>query len=160
MSIFSKREREINEELESHLRMAAQDGIDRGLNRNEAEAQARRELGNKALVQEVTMETSGMAWLERFVQDLRYGVRVMRRNSGASFVSILTLTLGIGASTAIFSVVYGVLLHPLPYHNPEQLVRVFEVDGKGNQMRFTDPNFDDVRGQNHSFQAIAKYGLD
>lgn len=158
MSIFNKREREINEELESHLRMAAQDRVDRGQSRAEAETQARRELGNQALVQELTMETSSAAWLERFLQDIRYGLRVMRRNPGASLVSILTLTLGIGASTAIFSVVYGVLLRPLPYDKPEQLVRVFEVDGKGHEGRFTGPNFDDVRAQNHSFQGIAKYG--
>ncbi|HKW75458.1 MAG TPA: ABC transporter permease, partial [Terriglobales bacterium] len=158
MSIFRKREREIEEELESHLKMATQDRMDRGAPQAEAEAQARRELGNQALVQEVAMEVSGAAWLERFLQDTRYGVRVMRRNLGASLVSVLTLTLGIGASTAIFSVVYGVLLRPLPYDKPEQLVRVFEVDGKGNQMRFTGPNFDDVRAQNHSFQGIAQYG--
>lgn len=160
MSIFRKREREIGEELESHLQMAAQDRMDRGESKAAAYARARRELGNQALVQEVTMEVSGAAWFERLRQDMRYGLRVMRRNLGASLVSILTLTLGIGASTAIFSVVYGVLLRPLPYQKPEQLVRIFEVDGKGNQMRFTGPNFDDVRAQNHSFQAISQYGFD
>src|SRR5689334_18755014 len=158
MSIFSKREREINEELESHVRMAAQDRMDRGASQADAESGARREMGNQALIQEVAMEASSTAWLERLLQDMRYGLRVMRRNTGASLVSILTLTLGIGASTAIFSVVYGVLLRPLPYDKPEQLVRVFEVDGKGNEGRFTGPNFDDVRAQNHSFQGIAKYG--
>jgi ABC-type antimicrobial peptide transport system permease subunit len=158
MSIFNKREREVREELESHLRMAAQDRMERGETRTNAEAEAQREFGNRTLVQEAAMEVSGIAWLERFMQDLRYGLRVMRRNPGASLVSILTLTLGIGASTAIFSVVYGVLLRPLPYDKPEQLVRVFEVDGKGHQGRFTGPNFDDVRAQNHSFQGIAKYG--
>ncbi|MGH9569200.1 MAG: ABC transporter permease, partial [Candidatus Angelobacter sp.] len=160
MSIFRRREREIQEELESHLRMAAQYRMDRGESKAAADAQARRELGNQALIQEVTMEVSGAAWFERLRQDVRYGLRVMRRSFGASLVSILTLTLGIGASTAIFSVVYGVLLRPLPYPKPGQLVRVFEVDGKGHQMRFTGPNFDDVRAQNHSFQAMAQYGVE
>jgi putative ABC transport system permease protein len=77
-------------------------------------------------------------------------------------VSILTLTLGIGASTAIFSVVYGVLLRPLPYKNPGQIVRLWELSGKGTRMSFAHPNFVDLRNQSHSLQEFAEfaYGID
>ena len=73
-----------------------------------------------------------------------------------AFVSIITLALGIGASTAIFSVVYGVLLRPLPYYKPEQIVRVWEMNSKGGRMQFADPNFEDIRAQAHLLQGMAQ----
>jgi predicted permease len=89
--------------------------------------------------------------------DFRYGARMLRRRPGFTAVVVLTLALGIGATTAIFSVVYGVLLRPLPYAEPNRIVALFEVSNKGRPARLADPNFDDFRDQNHSFQAIAKY---
>src|SRR5262249_5554722 len=95
-------------------------------------------------------------WVERLVQDLRYGMRVLRKNPVYALVSILTLALGIGASTAIFSVVYGVLLRSLPFDKPDQIVRVWEVNAKGVRVQFTDPNFEDLRSQSHSLQGLAE----
>jgi putative ABC transport system permease protein len=152
-----ERDRELKEELEGHLRMAAQDRMDRGEAPADAEANARREFGNLGLVQEVTRQAEGWAGLRRFAQDLQYGARVLRRNPTFAVVSIFTLALGIGASTAIFSVVYGVLLRPLPYEKPAQIVRIWEMDGKGNRISFSDANFKDVRSQNRSLQAVAEY---
>jgi putative ABC transport system permease protein len=93
-------------------------------------------------------------------QDLRHAVRLLRRNPGFTAVSVLTLALAIGATTAIFSVVYGVLLRPLPYADPGRIMAVFEINTRGTWSRLADPNFDDFRDQNHSFQAIAKYSGD
>src|SRR5262249_6964567 len=76
---------------------------------------------------------------------------------GFTAVALLTLGIGIGAATAIFSVVYGVLLRPLPYSNPSRIMAIFEVNTKGGWSRLADPNFDDFRDQNRSFKAIAKY---
>jgi putative ABC transport system permease protein len=90
-------------------------------------------------------------------QDLRYGLRRLRKSPGFSFVAILTLALGIGATTAIFSVVYGVLLRPLPYSDPNRIMAIFEVTTNGIWNRLADPNFDDFRNQSHSFQEMAKY---
>jgi putative ABC transport system permease protein len=91
------------------------------------------------------------------LNDLRYAFRQLRKNPGFTAVAVLTLALGIGVTTAIFSVVYGVLLRPLPYPDPNRIVAVFEVNSKGRPARLADPNFDDFRDQSHSFQSIAKY---
>ena len=91
------------------------------------------------------------------LSDCRYGIRQLRKNPGVTAVMVFTLALGIGATTAIFSVVYGVLLRPLPYTDSNRIMAVFEVNSKGGWSAVADPNFDDFREQNRSFQAIAKY---
>jgi predicted permease len=96
--------------------------------------------------------------METLLHDLRHAFRILRRSPGFTAVSVITLALAIGATTAIFSVVYGVLLRPLPYNDPDRIVAVFEVNTKGTWSRLADPNFDDFRDQNHTLQAMAKYG--
>lgn len=96
--------------------------------------------------------------MENLVRDIRYGWRMLRKSRGFAVIAILTLALGIGATTAIFSVVYSVLLRPLPYERPNQIVRLWELNRGRHPVNFTDPNFDDIRSQNHSFEALAEYG--
>jgi putative ABC transport system permease protein len=101
--------------------------------------------------------------MERFWQDLRHGARLLGRKPGFTAIAVLTLALGIGGSTSIFSVVYGVLLRPLPYPDAGRIVRVFEVSSKGRHMAFSDPDFEDMRDQSTSFQNLvefADYGLE
>src|SRR3984893_18704235 len=95
--------------------------------------------------------------MQRIFQDFRYSARLLAKNKIFSAVAVLTLALGIGASTAIFSVVYGVWLRPLPYRDANRIMAIFEVNSKGGWSHLADPNFDDFRDQNRSFQAIAKY---
>ena len=90
-------------------------------------------------------------------QDVRYGLRILSNNPGFAITAILTLALGIGASTAIFSVVYAALLQPLPYPQPERIVRVWELDDKGHQSNLSDPNFEDLRDLNRTFASFAEY---
>jgi putative ABC transport system permease protein len=90
-------------------------------------------------------------------QDVRYGLRMLGKNPGLTAVAVLTLALGVGATTAIFSVVYGVLLRPLPYPDSNRIMAVFEITSKGRPARIADPNFDDFRDQSRSFQTIVKY---
>ncbi len=93
-------------------------------------------------------------------QDLRFAARVLGKTPSATTIVVFTLALAIGATTAIFSVVYGVLLRPLPYSGAERIMAVSEVNSDGRPSRLADPNFDDFRDQNHSFQSIAKYAFD
>ena len=89
--------------------------------------------------------------------DLRHAARVLLKNLGASGIAVFTLALAIGATTAIFTVVYGVLLRPLPYPTPDRLMAVWEVNHRGTYSRVADPNFDDFRDRNHTFVALAKF---
>ena len=160
MNFRDQREQDLNDEIESHLRMAAQDRMERGESADEAGNAARRELGNEGLIKEMTREIWGGNWMGALIQDLRYGARVLRRNPGFTLIAGFTLALGISATTAIFSVVYGVLLRPLPYDKPEQIVRIWEQNDKGGHTNLADLNFQDLRAQNHSLQGFADYNSD
>ncbi len=119
---WRKQSDELEKEIEHHLQMAETERIERGASQNEAQAGARREFGNVGLLKELARDAWGWRWLEDFFQDLRYGLRMLLRNSGFAVTAILTLALGIGANTAIFSLVDGVLLHALPVSAPQELV--------------------------------------
>ena len=141
MSVFDflpwnreRRTRELADELRAHLEMAEADRMSRGASPSAAEAGARREFGNIGLVQEVSRDEWGRLglWVERLAQDVRFALRALRRTPGFASVTILTIALGIGATTAIYSVVDAALVHPLPYPRAEQLVRIEDdLDGIG-----------------------------
>jgi hypothetical protein len=119
---MSNRNRGLREEIESHLRMAIRDRMERGESAAEAETNARREFGNLGLVEEVTREMWSWVWLEQPWRDVRYGLRGVCRNPGFTAVAVIALALGIGANSAIFAAVDGILLRPLSYRDPERLV--------------------------------------
>jgi len=148
---WRRRDEELDEEVRSHLRMAASERVERGETPEQAERAARREFGNVGLVKEVTRGVWGWRWLRQFGQDLRYGLRTMRRGPGFAAVAIMTLALGIGANTAIFSVVNAVLLRPLPYREPAGLVTVLHDGWKP----VAPANFLDWREQSGAFESIA-----
>src|SRR5574341_1494860 len=91
------------------------------------------------------------------LSDCRNALRQFGKNAGFTLVAVLTLALGTGATTAIYSVAHGVLLRPLPYPEPDRIVAIHELTSKGKPSRVADPNFDDFRDHSRSFQAIAKY---
>ena len=100
--------------------------------------------------------------MQNLMQDLKYAVRVLVKNPGFTVIAVLILALGIGASSAIFSVVDAVLLRPLPYPNPQRIVTVWEKEANGHRTRLADPNFLDFRSQNHTLEGLATFfsGLD
>ena len=95
--------------------------------------------------------------METLIQDLRYAIRVLLKNPAFTLIVVLILALGIGASSAIFSVVDAVLLRPLPYPNPQRIVTVWEKEADGHRTRLADPNFLDFRSQNHTLQGLATF---
>jgi predicted permease len=152
-------DRELEEEMRFHLEMKAEEYVAAGMAPEEARRAARRQFGNETRLREMSRETWGFDMLETLLQDVRYGARVLAKHKGFTLVAVLTLALGIGANTAIFSVVNAVLLRPLPFDSPEQLVRVFGT--RAHRNNFSRPhsylNFSDLRAQNQSFEAMAAY---
>ncbi len=150
-----RREAELEEEVRGHLEMAARECVDRGDAAKEAERAARREFGNVSLVKEVTRDQWGWRWFEELWSDLRYGARTLRKSSGFTAVAVLTLALGIGANSAIFSYFNAWMIKPLPYPQADRLMVLLSYDQKKGWTRnsvTSTADFFDFEKQNTSFE--------
>jgi predicted permease len=158
---FAKRKAELDEEIQAHLQMDIQNRKDRGHSPEQARVAAMREFGNVALIEDVIRETWGWVRLERLGQDLKYALRQLRRSPVFTITVIATLTLGLGATAAMFTVVDHVLLRPLPYQDSHQLVEIKE-SGKKGAVEFGAPFLDlqQWHQRSHSLKEIAFYKSD
>ncbi|HEY3742250.1 MAG TPA: permease prefix domain 1-containing protein, partial [Bryobacteraceae bacterium] len=120
-------DRELNDEVEAHLELIEHDLIASGMSPTEARLAARRNFGGIEQMKEVHREVRGYPWIEGFVRDFRYGLLAMKRQPGFAAVAIAVLALGIGANTAMFSIIDAVLWKPLPFPDPDRIVRVWET---------------------------------
>lgn len=153
---------ELSEELRFHLETLVEQNIARGMSPSQARIAANAEFGNIAQATEATYESRGTALLDDLAQDIRYGLRSLRRQPAFTFVTVLTLALGIGACTAIFSLVNAVMLHSLPYGDSSRLVYLYlpnpnlkEIPAEALGPSYAD--FFDIRLQAHSFASITMF---
>jgi putative ABC transport system permease protein len=148
---------DLDEELRSHIDMRTADNLAAGMSPAEARYEAQKSFGNTTLLKEDTRKTDIVIWLDEAARDFRHSLRILQRSPGFTAVAVLTLALGIGANTALFSVIDSVLLHPLPYQNPDSLVMVWETNSQHPNPHNTvsPPNFLDWQTRNTVFSSMA-----
>jgi predicted permease len=147
---------DFTQELDAHLAMLTEENIARGMPADEARRVARLRLGGMTQLRETHREQWGLPLAETVIQDVRYAVRMLRKNPGFTTVAVLTLALGIGANALVFSVVNALVLRPLPVEHPEQLVFLEDRQGHPSQ---SFPNYLDIRDRNESFAGLAGYRI-
>lgn len=151
------RDAEFEDEIHEHVQLLTERFVAQGISREEAAAAARRQFGNTTLLQEGRRELQTLPSIESLWHDVRYGLRMLRKAPGFTAVAVLTLALGIGANTALFSVVNGVLLNPLPYPHPERLISLAEKLPPFPRFAVSYPDFLDWTQMNRTFEAMAAY---
>jgi putative ABC transport system permease protein len=150
-------DRDIDDEIASHLAEARDECIQQGLSPADAHQAALRSFGGVTQAREIHRRVRSFAWLDDFRQDLRFTIRALRRSPGFAAVAVLTLALGIGMTTAVFSVFNAVVLRPVAYPDPERLVWLSTFDADGNAGVVTAPDFVDWREQAESFDGLVGY---
>ena len=149
---------DLDADIRDHIERETADNVERGMTPDDARAAALKKFGSTALAKEGARAVWIPVWCDQLVQDARYGLRMLRRSPGFSLVVILTLAIGIGLITAVFSVVNAVLVRPLSYPNPERLVWISSYDDRGNRDEFVaSPDFVAWRDQATSLDRLAGF---
>jgi predicted permease len=153
----AKAERELGAEMAAHVSLAAEEHARNGMSSEEAMRQALIGLGGVEQTRELVRDQRRLPFVETLLQDLGFAMRMLRKSPGFALVAVLTLAIGIGANTALFSVVNGVLLNPLPYPQPDRLVALYTHAYQFDNASISYPNFLDWSRQNHSFSSLASF---
>jgi predicted permease len=153
------KDEEVNLEMENHIALECDENVARGMSQEEARRQAYLKFGSPRRVREDLWTGNSIAPLENMLRDLRYAFRTLRRSPGYTLMAVLTLGFGIGANAAIFNVINGVLLRPLPYAKPAQIVHVEQTAARvgPDPIGFSVPEIADYRQLNHVFSDLAEY---
>src|SRR5580693_3182012 len=152
-----KTETELDSELRFHLETQIESKIRTGMSPEAARQSALREFGGVELAKDECRDERGTQFLENLWKDVRFGARMLRKNPGFTAVAVLTLALGIGANTAIFSVVQGVMLAPLPYSEADRLVVVWESNNHASRMATSYSDFQDWQRNAQTFQQMSAF---
>jgi predicted permease len=150
-------EQDLDAELRTFVEMATMAGLRDGLSEDEARRLAHLRLGGVQQVKDNVRGSRWGAWPDAIAREIRFGVRGCLRNPGFSTIAVLTLGIGIGAATLVFSVVYGVVLRPLAFPSQDRILRLTQIGASGVLDPFSDPNFDDVSALSSSFDTMAQY---
>jgi putative ABC transport system permease protein len=151
------KEQDLEDEIQAHLAIETRQRIERGEAPEDAALAARREFGSVALVKEVTRSMGGFGWMDSLLQDLKYAGRTMRKTPGFTAIAIVTLALGIGANTAIFSVVDTAMFRPLPFQDSDRLVRVWKTRAGKILGGWSPMDIRDFAAAAHSFDGMVSY---
>lgn len=149
---------EMDQEFQDHLQMQIEDNVRAGMSPEEARRAALIKAGSIQSAREQYRDQRGLPLLETLLQDVRYGTRMLRKSPGFTFVAVLTLALGIGANTAIFSIINAVLLRPLPFYAQDRLVSLWETENAPGNYPFAGPDYMDWQAQTKSLEATSAYG--
>ena len=159
--LFSRRRLygDLSDEIETHLEEKIEELVQSGMSRKNAVATARREFGNLTLIEEESREVWQWPTIESFLADLRYGIRMLRRNPAFGLTAILILAIGIGANAAVFSIVDSILLKPLPYADQERLMMVRDIGDRDTKTPMSYPEFLGWKDQKQIFESVGAYSL-
>jgi predicted permease len=163
MTLWRRREQSLSDEMEDYLALETMENVAAGMTPEAARASALRKLGNTTLIKEDTRSAWGWMWLERLWQDLHHGCRILRRNPGFTAVAVVSLAIGIGANSAMFSVADAFLLRPLPVERPGDVVTIGAtseiIPGIARSIASSYPDYADLRDHNQSFDSVVAYAL-
>src|SRR6266699_616579 len=160
---WAQADQELDDELRDHLARKTEEYVVQGMTQEEAHRRARLDLGGGEKVKEECRDARRVNWIQDLIQDLRYGLRTMRKSPGFTAVAVLTLVLGIGASTTVFSLINAVLIRSLPYPHPDRLVYLWSPNPRFQlPIEYLTPmhaDFFDLQKQNRSFASLALFGV-
>lgn len=152
----------LREEMEEHLAFLTEENLRAGIPPDEARRQARLQFGGMGTIRESWHDEESLPWVEHLFQDARFALRQLRKSPGFTAIAVLTLALGIGATTAIFTLIYSAMIRPLPYPQADRIIRIYDsrIKGESTGGLVAVPRFFDVEAKSRSLESEGFYYFD